>query len=76
MKAKNPSCNTTDLLNKSFKKGIDEGIRMVFIMVNKKVDQTFHALVSLYYNMKVIFIQRHNSSIFFNSVVRTLRKIV
>ena len=67
MKAKNPSCNTTDILNKSFKKGIDEGIRMVFIMVNKKVDQTFHApvkiLVSLYYNMKVIFIQRHNSSI-------------
>ena len=40
---KNPSCNITDFLNKKFKKGMDEGIRMILIVVKKETDQTFRA---------------------------------
>ena len=41
---KNPSCNTTDFLNRRFKKGFDEGIRnKILMMVKKEFDQTFQS---------------------------------
>ena len=41
---KNPSCNTMDLVNKTFKKGMDRRKRLVLIMVKKEVDQIFQNL--------------------------------
>ena len=41
---KNSSYNITDFLNKKFKKGMDEEIRMVSTIVKKHVDQTFQSL--------------------------------
>ena len=36
-----------DFMRKKFKKGMDEAIRMVLIIVKKEADQTFQILINL-----------------------------
>ena len=41
---KNSSSNTTEFLKKKLKKGVDEEIKMVVIIIKKVFDQTFPSL--------------------------------